>query len=111
MLAFQPVTDDDQDHAPEEPARDECPCPKPDDQYLLEVDAGQVFLTHRPCGKPPRNSEDFVENLQLNPTPVQIQPDHNCTSWDCPATDCHVWLQVTIPGLPEQTATAEEPTP
>jgi hypothetical protein len=39
--------------APDPSAR-ECPCPEPDDQYLMQIDAGTVFLTHKACGKPPR---------------------------------------------------------
>lgn len=33
----------------------ECPCPDPDDQYLMQIDCGAVFLTHKACGKPPRS--------------------------------------------------------
>jgi len=32
----------------------ECPCPDPDDQYLMQIDCGTVFLTHKACGKQPR---------------------------------------------------------
>ncbi|MFJ9380164.1 phiSA1p31-related protein [Streptomyces sp. NPDC101455] len=32
----------------------ECACVDPDDQYLVEIDAGTVFLTHKACGKTPQ---------------------------------------------------------
>ncbi|MFG3090646.1 DUF6011 domain-containing protein [Streptomyces antibioticus] len=106
MPAFQPVTDDDQ--MPDEPAPDECPCPKPDDQYLMEIDAGSVFLTHAACGKPPRDSSEMVESLQLGPVAVRIQPENNCSGWHETSCDCDFWAQMTIPGLPAQPNTPKE---
>ncbi|MGW2384343.1 phiSA1p31-related protein [Streptomyces sp. NPDC001658] len=40
--------------APDSDAGRECPCKDPDDQYLMQIDAGTVYLTHKACGKPPR---------------------------------------------------------
>jgi len=105
-LIFKPCETED---SPDEPARDECPCPKPDDQYLLEIDAGSVFLTHAPCGKPPRDSSEMVESLQLGPVQVQIRPESDCTGFHYEHTcDCDFWAQATIPGLPAQVTTTKE---
>ncbi|MET8765507.1 hypothetical protein [Streptomyces sp. NPDC004658] len=108
-LIFKPCETEDSPDEPDEPARDECPCPKPDGQYLLEIDAGSVFLTHRACGKPPRDSNEMVENLHLAPVLVQIQPENNCTGWHYEySCDCDFWAQATIPGLPTQANTPKE---
>ena len=107
-LIFKPCdTEDPEDH-PSEPARDDCPCEKPDGQYLLEIDAGSVFLTHSTCGKPPRDSSEMVENLQLAPIAVQIQPENNCGGWHETSCDCGFWAQATILGLPKQVNTTKE---
>lgn len=52
---------------------DECPCPTPDDQYLLEIDAGSVFLTHKACGKTPRG-DWWQDSLSLLQVPVTVTP-------------------------------------
>lgn len=41
--------------APDPTVDRECPCPDPDDQYLMQIDAGTVYLTHKACGKHPRS--------------------------------------------------------
>jgi hypothetical protein len=48
-------------------ANRECPCPDPDDQYLLDVDAGSVGLTHKACGKQPRQWLDDAFSLDRIP--------------------------------------------
>lgn len=74
-----------------------CRCPAPDDQYLLEIDASSVFLTHKACGKP---VDDWAADaLQLPPTAVTLK-------WTA-VTDNHVgevsdaWADLTVNGLPE----------
>lgn len=99
---IEPVTADLPDQP--EPEPDHCRCPKPDDQYLLEIDAGSVFIKHAACGKQPRNS-DMSESLQLDATPVQIRPESNCTGWHESSCDCDFWAQITIPGLTSQADT------
>ena len=47
-----------------------CHCTNPDDQYLLEIDASSVHLTHAACGKPVGPWAD--DALQLAPTPVTL---------------------------------------
>ncbi|MEU3099644.1 hypothetical protein ABZ690_34290 [Streptomyces sp. NPDC006967] len=109
QLNFAKADDDTQADGPD---LDECPCPKPDDQYLLEIDAGSVFLKHTACGKPPRASGEMVETLQLDPVSVQIRPESNCTGWHYEySCDCDFWAQATITGLPEQATTTRRTDP
>lgn len=49
----------------------ECPCPTPDDQYLLEIDEGSVLLAHKACGKAPRG-DWWQDNLSLMQVPVTV---------------------------------------
>ena len=53
------------------PADVECPCPNPDDQYLLEIDAGTVFLTHKACGKTPKQWLDDAYSLDRIPVTLR----------------------------------------
>jgi hypothetical protein len=48
-----------------------CNCQKADDQYLLEIDASSVHLTHAACGKP--IGEYATDALQLPKTPVTLK--------------------------------------
>jgi hypothetical protein len=88
----------------EEPAAAayECPCPNPDDQYLLEIDAGSVSLIHRACGKTPRG--DYTDLLEMPQIPVTVkaEPYGNCDggAWHGEfRCDCGVVLVVTVNGL------------
>lgn len=54
---------------------DECPCPDPDDQYLMQIDCGAVFLTHKACGKPPRSWID--DAFGTDEIPVTLHWTHD----------------------------------
>lgn len=83
-------------------ADSECPCLNPDDQYLLAIDAGSVFLTHKACGKQPRGDyTDLVEMLQI-PVTVKAEPYGNCDggAWHGEyRCDCGSVLVATVNGL------------
>lgn len=70
-----PFTDTETPHL----SAHECPCPAPDDQYLLEIDEGGVLLTHKACGKTPRG-DWWQESLSLMQVPVTLthEPYGNC---------------------------------
>ncbi|MCX4885930.1 phiSA1p31-related protein [Streptomyces sp. NBC_00847] len=61
------MTDTTSSFAPDPTVGRECPCPDPDDQYLMEIDAGSVFLTHKACGKQPRSWLDDAFSLDRIP--------------------------------------------
>ncbi|MFE6126669.1 hypothetical protein ACFQ6Q_00130 [Streptomyces sp. NPDC056437] len=56
-----------------------CPCPAPDDQYLLEIDEGSVLLTHKTCGKSPRGDwwQDCLSLMQ-SPVTLAVVPYGGC---------------------------------
>lgn len=90
------------------PQADGCTCPQPaDDRYLLEIDAGGVFVTHVACGKQP-TGDWWDDALQLAPVPVQIRAEKDCPGWHKYSCDCDVWAQITIPGLNSQATTPKE---
>lgn len=81
---------------------DECSCPNPDDQYLLEIDNGAVFLAHRACGKQPRG--DYMDLVEMARIPVTIKahPYGNCdgSEWHGEyRCDCGIALAATVNGL------------
>ncbi|MFF1713548.1 hypothetical protein [Streptomyces sp. NPDC058268] len=54
-----------------EPAPElECTCVPPDDQYVLEIESGSVFLVHAACEKPAQPWTD--DSYSLCPTPVTL---------------------------------------
>lgn len=57
--------------APDPTVNRECPCPDPDDQYLMQIDAGTVYLTHKACGKQPRAWLDDAFSLDRIPVTLQ----------------------------------------
>lgn len=71
------------------PAKRECPCTDPDDQYLMEIDAGTVFLVHKACGKQPRSWLDDAFSLDRIPVtlhwhdgrPTHPEDDDNSYGW------------------------------
>ncbi|WP_331764781.1 phiSA1p31-related protein [Streptomyces sp. NBC_01238] len=80
----------------------DCQCPNPDDQYLLEIDNGSVFLVHRACGKQPRG--DYLGLVEMGRIPVTIkaEPYGNCdgSEWHGEyRCDCGVALVATVNGL------------
>ncbi|WP_331731857.1 phiSA1p31-related protein (plasmid) [Streptomyces sp. NBC_01005] len=81
---------------------DECSCPNPDDQYLLEIDNGAVFLAHRACGKQPRGDYmDLVEMARI-PVTIKVEPYGSCdgNEWHGEyRCDCGIALVVTVNGL------------
>jgi hypothetical protein len=87
---------------PDTTANTECVCPNPDDQYVLEVDAGSVFLIHKACGKQPAG--DYLDLLQVDRIPVTVTayPYGNCdgSQWHGEhRCDCGVVLVATVNGL------------
>lgn len=76
-ITFLPAPSDAFD-APANLEDAECPCDNPDDQYVLEIDAGNVLLHHRACGRPPRG--DYLDLVELPRTPVTLKavPYGNC---------------------------------
>lgn len=77
----------------------ECPCPDPDDQYLLEVDNGSVFLVHRTCGKQPRGDYPDLVEMPSIPVTVTVEPYGNCdgSEWHGEyRCDCGVALIATV---------------
>jgi hypothetical protein len=102
VYGFVPVEDalpDDDPH----PSEFECPCPNPDDQYLMDIDGGSVSLTHKACGKPPRG-DWMMESLAMDPVPVTVKgvPYGNCdgSQWHGDRRcDCGELADVTINGL------------
>jgi hypothetical protein len=90
------------DHEPfgQAPADDvECPCPEPDDQYLLEIEEGSLFLTHKACGKSPRGDWTDVFHLDQIPVTVQAHPYGNCdgSEWHGELRcDCGINLVATV---------------
>ncbi|TXS50153.1 phiSA1p31-related protein [Streptomyces sp. t39] len=69
-LVFRPCNPFEEPEALD-PSEYECPCPAPDDQYLLTIDEGGVFLTHKACGKAPRG-DWWQESLSLTQVPVTL---------------------------------------
>lgn len=47
-----------------------CTCGAPDDQYVLELESGSVFLVHAACGKPAQHWTD--DDYSLSPIPVTL---------------------------------------
>lgn len=81
-------------------ADSECPCLKPDDQYLLEVDAGSVSLVHKACGKQARG--DYLDLVEMAPVPVTVTavPYGGCDGAEWHGEyrcDCGISLAVTVP--------------
>lgn len=53
------------------PSEYQCQCEKPDDQYTLEIDCGDVILTHTQCGK---TAADWLEETHgMAPIPVTLK--------------------------------------
>jgi hypothetical protein len=87
-------------HIEPEPQPDTCRCPNPGTEYLLEIDAGHVVLTHTACGLQP-DGDWWAEALQLDVTPVQvaIESDCNGNTWHgLQRCECDSWAQITLPG-------------
>lgn len=88
----------------------ECPCPKPDGQYELSIDAGSVLLTHKACGKQPRG--DYLDLVEMAPIPVTVkaEPYRGCDggAWHGEyRCDCGTTLLVTPNVQPSTTKTEE----
>lgn len=83
-----------------DPTQDaQCACLNPDDQYLLEIDNGAVFLVHKACGKQPAG--DYTDLVEMRPIPVTLtaEPYGNCDGREWHGDyrcDCGVALVATI---------------
>ncbi|MFD7922467.1 hypothetical protein ACFV3R_24985 [Streptomyces sp. NPDC059740] len=101
LLNFDHLLDGDQT----EPDVDDgsCACQKPDDQYLMAIEEGQVSLRHATCGKPP-NWGDWTDLTYSDPVPVRAEwkREGSCTGAHYSdytyACDCDHWVQITLPG-------------
>lgn len=69
------MTDTTNLFAPDPTVNRECPCPDPDDQYLMQIDCGTVYLTHKACGKQPRSWID--DAFGTNELPVTLHWHHH----------------------------------
>lgn len=78
-----------------------CPCENPDDQYVMDIEEGNVYLRHAACGKVP-NWGDWNDLVCSGPVPVRAVWESNCTgshrSGYTLSCDCDYWVQVTLPG-------------
>ncbi|WP_330479924.1 hypothetical protein OG301_38965 (plasmid) [Streptomyces platensis] len=80
-----------------------CPCESPDDQYVMEIEEGQLYLRHAACGKVPNwAGGDWRDLVFSGPVPVRAAWESDCTgshrSGYTFACDCDHWVQVTLPG-------------
>lgn len=80
-------------------ADSECRCADPDDQYLLEIDNGAVFLIHKTCGKQP--SGDYTDLVEMGPIPVTVTavPYGSCDGREWHGEyrcDCGIALVATV---------------
>ncbi|GAA3153712.1 phiSA1p31-related protein [Streptomyces rectiviolaceus] len=83
-------------------AADECSCPTSDGQFLMEIDAGSVLLTHKACGKEPRGDYHDLLNLPQIPVTVTATPYRNCdgSEWHGEyRCDCGIYLYATVSHL------------
>lgn len=92
---FRPVEEPATDALPFEP--DDCRCPNPDDQYLLEIDASSVFLRHVACGK--QVGDWATDTLHLPPTAVTMKWTVDKDNWTGEVSDA--WADLTVNGLPQ----------
>lgn len=72
-----------------------CQCEKPDDQYLMEVDAGSVSFTHAPCGKPPGPWADDAFSMQ--PVAVTLHWTSDRDYW---TGEVDAYGDITVNGIP-----------
>ena len=92
-VTFHPIDDDLPNTGPDLTA-DECPCPKPDDQYLMQVDCGTASLVHAACGKRP--APWAGDAVSMAPVPVTL---HWHTSTDYWTGEVDAYGDITINGL------------
>ncbi|MFJ1782450.1 hypothetical protein ACIOKA_37725 [Streptomyces anulatus] len=78
-----------------------CQCPQPDDQYLMEVDAGSVMLRHAACRRPAAEWTD--DGYSMDPIPVTLHWHATTDYW---TNEVDAYGELTINGLPA--ATTEE---
>ncbi|MCL8016915.1 hypothetical protein [Streptomyces sp. AS02] len=100
-----PLVDDQAGADDDALADSECSCSQPDDQYLLEIDNGSVFLIHKACGKQPRG--DYTCLVEMPPVQVTVvaEPYGNCDGREWHGEyrcDCGIALVATVNGLPAQ---------
>lgn len=56
-----------------------CQCPPGDNQYLMEIDKGQVILVHAACGNQPSSSwGDWHDLVSMAPIPVTVGWEREC---------------------------------
>ena len=104
-------------HLVDEPADDNsdyddtgCQCPPGNNQYLLEIEEGQVVLVHAACGKKPSYTwGDWQDLVYMNPIPVTVDWERDCdgSAWHGDhRCDCDSWVQVTATSVPEDVRAA-----
>lgn len=94
MLAFEPVDPADVDSDVPDDAYHDCQCTDPDDQYLMEVDAGAVGFVHAACGKRPGDWADDAFSMQ--PVPVTLHWHFSTDYW---TGEVDAYGDVTVNGL------------
>ena len=103
LVNFHLVEDADGD----EPDLDDgtCQCEKPDNQFRLEIEEGQVSLIHVACGKtPPASWGDWNDLVYMSPIPVRVEWEPNCDGslWHGDhMCDCGASVNVTPPASEE----------
>lgn len=81
--------------APDPTVNRQCPCLDPDDQYLMQIDAGTVYLTHKVCGKQPRSWLDDAFGTNQIPVTLHWHYDGPTAAYD----DDNSYGLLTINGL------------
>lgn len=75
-----------------------CGCQDPDDQYLFNIDCGEVELRHAACGKPPRwmDWQDISFSDTVLAT-VTIEHCCDCNPYVQLGHDCGSEINITFP--------------
>lgn len=74
-----------------------CPCEKPDENYLLDIESGQVGLRHQACGKRPRLYDDWEDDCFGEEIPVRVQVATvcNCNPYVTMGHECGPEIHIT----------------
>jgi len=107
-LNFQPADEPEPDN--EDYTDGGCQCPPGDNQYLLEIDEGQVVLVHAACGKQPSYAwGDWHDLVSMGPIPVTVNWERECdgSPWHgFERCDCDSYVVIEATRVPEDVRTA-----
>ncbi|MER5277746.1 hypothetical protein ABT025_18585 [Streptomyces sp. NPDC002809] len=95
MLVFEPVDPTHVDNDVPDDAYATCQCPNPDDQYLMEIDAGSVGLRHTACGRPAGDWTDDAYSMEAVPVTLHWHVDKDY--W---TNEVDAYGDITINALP-----------